>query len=220
MDMRLVDDSAFKQRFTNLWERCLLPGTPNNSEEIFAELVTCYTEPHRHYHDRTHLAHSFEQLDQAINECDDPDSVELAIWFHDAINDPGAKDNEQRSIEFFLEHADGVLRDDIVDRVADMILYTTHTVDPTYNDERLVCDIDLASFGCEWDIFLGFSDAVKAEFTGSEEDYSRREQLFLHSMLQRPKIFLTDFFNQRYEEQARENIQRLLTQLNQAGNAN
>jgi predicted metal-dependent HD superfamily phosphohydrolase len=34
-------------------------------------------------------------------------------------------------------------------------------------------------------------------------------------MLARPRIFLTDFFNARYERQARDNIARLLDLLDQ-----
>lgn len=54
------------------------------------------------------------------------------------------------------------------------------------------------------------STAVRAEYHGPDEEYYRGKTAFLRAMLKRPRIFLTDFFNERYEQQARENILRLL----------
>jgi predicted metal-dependent HD superfamily phosphohydrolase len=56
---------------------------------------------------------------------------------------------------------------------------------------------------------------VKAEFPGSAEEYYEKKRAFLEAMLRRPRIFLTDLFNARYEQQARENIGRLLDLIDQ-----
>jgi predicted metal-dependent HD superfamily phosphohydrolase len=206
----LVRDSLLEARFAKLWARCLLPGFVDNATSVLKGLSARYTEPHRHYHDSGHLAHCLEQLDLAKGSLGAPDEVEMAIWFHDVINEPGQKDNEARSAKYFRDAADGKMPADFIDRVVDLILVTTHRDAPLDADQRFICDIDLASFGCPWECFMRDTNAVKAEFTGSIEDYYRGKKAFLEQMLRRPRIFLTDFFNSRYEQQSRENIRRLL----------
>ena len=139
----------------------------------------------------------------------------MAIWFHDVINEPGQPDNEARSADYFGKVADGKMAADFIERVVDLILVTTHRDAPLDADQRFICDIDLASFGCPWECFMRDTSAVKAEFTGPMEDYYRGKKAFLEHMLQRPRIFLTDFFNSRYEQQSRDNIRQLLTLLEQ-----
>jgi len=169
-----------------------------------------YAEPHRYYHDKRHLAHCFEQLELARGQIGQPDAVELALWFHDVINDPGHADNETRSAAFFRDWVNGFMDDSLVAAVIDLILATTHGDTPEDRDQQFICDIDLASFGCHWKCYKRDSDNLKAEFPGSEQEYYARKRAFLSLMLSKPRIFQTDFFHARYEHQARDNIQRLL----------
>jgi predicted metal-dependent HD superfamily phosphohydrolase len=204
-------DALLRQRFVALWQRCLKPGAGSDPAAVWQEVARRYAEPHRHYHDKGHLAHCLEQLDLAAGEIRQPDQVEMAIWFHDIINEPGVKDNEQQSAELFRQLAAGVMDSGFISAVPDLILVTTHSRTPDDPDQRFICDIDLASFGCPWECFEKDSVAVKAEFQGPDEDYYRGKKAFLEALLAHPKIFVTDFFNRRYERQARDNIGRLLS---------
>jgi predicted metal-dependent HD superfamily phosphohydrolase len=94
--------------------------------------------------------------------------------------------------------------------VADLILFTTHRTTPADIDHRFICDIDLSSFGSPWDLFMANSVAIEAEFPGPRDEYVRREIRFLETLLRRPRIFLSDFFHDRCEERARDNIRRFL----------
>lgn len=210
-----VRDILLRERFVALWQRCLKPGADSDPGAVWREVAQRYTEPHRHYHDKGHLAHCLEQLDLAAGEIDEPNLVEMAIWFHDVINLPGVTDNEQQSAALFRQMADGLMGTGAIDRVVELILVTTHQQRPDIPDHQFICDIDLASFGCPWECFINDTDAVKAEFQGPDEDYYRGKKAFLKSLLERPRIFLSDFFNQRYENQARDNIHRLLSLIDQ-----
>jgi len=52
--------------------------------------------------------------------------------------------------------------------------------------------------------------AIEAEFPGPREEYVRREVAFLEALLRRPRIFMSDFFHDRCEAKARDNIRRFL----------
>lgn len=207
---KLIRDTLLGERFVRLWQHCLLPAAPDDARFVWSKLQRHYSEPHRVYHDRQHLAHCLEQLELANGLIAHPEQVEMAIWFHDIINDPGDRHNEQRSADYFRTLAAGRFDAEFVDAVVELILVTTHREAPLDPDQQFICDIDLASFGCPWECFIHDSNRVKAEFTGTEEEYYRGKKAFLQAMLGRERIFLTDFFNQHYEQQARENIGSLL----------
>ena len=206
----LVTYRLLEDRFLQLWNRCLPSGVDSNAAEVWPRVADRYSESHRHYHGLNHLAHCLEQFDMAKGLMDAPDAVEMAIVFHDVINDPGNKHNEKESAEYFQELGEGQFDLQFIQQVVDMILVTTHRAPPSERDQQFICDIDLASFGCPWECYLRDSLDIEAEFHGTREEFERGKVAFLQSLLKRPRIFLTDFFNQRYEEQSRENITRML----------
>ena len=62
-----------------------------------ANLLGRWAEPHRAYHDLAHLDEVLTRVGLLAGEADDADAVRLAAWFHDAVYDPTAADNEERS---------------------------------------------------------------------------------------------------------------------------
>lgn len=211
----LLRDQTLKHRFVELWRRCLVDGAVDDAETIWARLERRYREPHRRYHDPDHLAHCLAEFDVAKAHIDRPDEVEMAIWFHDVINEPGSRENEQLSADYFREKSRDIMNPEFIETVVDLILATIHDSPPTDPDRQFICDIDLSSFGCPWECFLRDSAAVKAEFPGTDAEYYRGKTAFLENMLARPRIFNSDFFHERYEQQARENVQLLLQMIDQ-----
>lgn len=203
-------DEQLRDRFTRLWCRCALPSASCDPSAAWSSLDGRYAESHRHYHDTRHLAHCLCEFDLAVEQIVRRDQVEMAIWFHDIINEPGRPDNEALSAELFRDLAGGSMADAFIAEVVDLILVTTHRQDPIDPDHRILCDIDLASLGCTWECYLRDTGHLRAEFRGSDQDYCRIKRVFLESMLRRPRIFVTDFFYARYEHLARENLHRLL----------
>ena len=96
-------DLLEEQRFTQVWQRA--GGNSPNAAQVFAELCSRYSAPGRHYHTPRHICQCLSQLDGARDEIAHADFVEIALWFHDVIYDPKAKDNEDRSARLFLSLA-------------------------------------------------------------------------------------------------------------------
>jgi len=214
-DHALAQDAGLRQRFVELWRRTAMQGASTDPEAIWHELVKHYAAPDRHYHTKQHLAFCLQQLDLAGKRIPHPARVEMAIWFHDVIYRSGQRDNEQRSAEWFGQRASGIIPDDFIDPVLRLIEATTHLDKVDGLDQQFICDIDLASFGCPWEQFVRNSEAVRAEYALPDEEFYRGEHRFLSTLLQRPRIFLTDFFHQLYEQQARSNITRFLDLIEQ-----
>ncbi|RQR71138.1 MULTISPECIES: hypothetical protein [unclassified Burkholderia] len=193
--------NRMQARFVALWS--CSGGT--HAEEVYRRLAQCYAEPARHYHTLVHVRRCLRHLDLARDAIPAPDAVELALWFHDVIFVPGAKDNEQRSADWFRHQAGGRIR--ACDPVCAMILATTHAGIAAQPDTRFTCDIDLAALGASRSRFREDGRRLRAERPDLDDRaYDFHERTILRGLLVRPRIYLTEFFYARCERQARRNL--------------
>lgn len=212
-----ADDMEGKTRFELLWNRAV-SGAGVSAPTVFSRLARLYGESHRHYHTLDHIRRCLEELDRAIEVADNPDAVEMALWFHDAIYVSGAKDNEWRSAELFWNWSEGCADLAFRERVRDLIMATTHRGIPNLPDACLIVDIDLCSFGQAWDEFEQDGRQIRAEYVDiSDEDYFSGLLQFLLSLFNRSSFFFTHNFQQRYERVARANTWRLIESLQSCG---
>lgn len=207
-------------RFEALWRRHAEPGSETRPGPVCQELKDAYGEPGRRYHTAAHIVHCLAQFDAAAPLMRDADAVEMALWFHDAIYDPRAGDNEARSAELFRQRAAGSLEDAFVRRVVELIIVTTHQDPPDDPDAGFMVDVDLSSFGLPWEQFRRDSDAVREEYAHVDDARFYSTQLrFLRSLLDRSPMYCTPYFRERFEHQARENITRHMEELRSDGHA-
>jgi len=208
-----------KQRFEKLWLRCARDGAAAKPQQCFAQVQQHYNEPHRRYHTPAHITHCLTQFDAARTRMQLPDTVELAIWYHDVIYDVGAADNELQSAQLLRRHAQGVIPQELVQCVHDLIMVTVHgRQQPATPDQGYMVDIDLSSFGLPWARFLRDSVAVREEFPHmSDAQFYPRQREFLSSLLARESFCITAFFRKRHETRARANITRYLADLEARG---
>lgn len=198
------------ERFAALWaRRASTPPSPDGAT-VFADLKRRLEAPTRHFHNLDHIRDCVEYVDEVASELREPDAVEMGLWFHDAVHDPGAADNERRSAELFVALSPGASTG-FRHRVARNILATRHAAFVQYDDRAYVVDIDLAGLGAPWDDFMQKGDLLRRELAGqSDGTYYRAQVGFLNGLIRRPTIYSTGYFRGRFEAAARGNLQRLL----------
>ncbi|WP_345386387.1 hypothetical protein [Nonomuraea salmonea] len=74
-------------------------GESRASRAVHAELLARWSEPHRRYHTRDHLAAVLAAIDLLPGEAGDEAAVRLAAWFHDAVYDGRPGWDEERSAQ-------------------------------------------------------------------------------------------------------------------------
>jgi len=184
------------------------------------ELSALYNAGDRHYHNLAHIEAMLALAGDYRASLHDPEAVEAAIWFHDAIYDSKAKDNEAKSAA--LAETKLAERTDAgrLGRISAMILTTaTHQL-PQFDDATairdasLFLDMDLSILGAAPDAFDVYERAVRREYGWVEEPMWRAGRgAVLKDFLARPRIFLTEEFRRRFEPQARLNMARSLAAL-------
>lgn len=194
-------------RFRLLWQRCLLDSAIDESATIHQQLIASYSEPQRFYHRLTHIEHCLALIEKISSELQSPEALELAIWYHDVIYQPGAKDNEQLSADLFMTTSDGVFDDNLRDTVYQHIMATVHDgSEVNHADTIYMLDIDLSSFGRPWAEFIQDSDNLRLEMKHWPDDaFYRRQTRFQDKLFGQPRFFKSDYFYDNYEAQARQN---------------
>jgi predicted metal-dependent HD superfamily phosphohydrolase len=175
----------------------------------FVELQERYREPQRAYHTWQHLEECFEHFESVPPFAEQPAEVELALWYHDAVYDPRRHDNEERSCDLAvaaMELAGG--SPELSERISSLILATRHAETPTSRDAQLVVDVDLAILAAEPERFDEYERQVRQEYAWVPwPDYVAGRSMILTRFLERPRIFATDWFHERFEDRARTNLQ-------------
>ena len=195
-------------RFHLLWQRNLVDNAVDDSATIHQHLISRYQESHRHYHTLGHIQHCLDLFEQCKALASEPDALEIAIWFHDVILVSGRRDNESLSAKLYLELSDGAHRESLRQLVCRLIMATLHNADHLDDaDSIYMVDIDLSSFGLPWEEFLRDSLNLRSESPHlCDDDYYLNQTGFQRGLLARPRFFLSDFFFNRFENQARENL--------------
>lgn len=194
---------------------CKRTGTNGRELLVFDFLIFQYTREGRHYHSIEHIVECLEDYEGARYIPENPDAVEFAIWFHDAVYDTLRHDNEERSARLAKNclRAMGV-SGDFPERVAKLIMATTHDHIPADIDSKILVDVDLARLGKSELEFERHSQNIRKEYGWvKEEIFRERRKSILQGFLDRPTIYLTEYFRDKFEKQAGKNLVEAIAKL-------
>ena len=193
------------------WES-LLPG----ARHVGDELLDRWSEPHRSYHGTEHLTHALDSLAVLDPGRRAPRSVPLALWFHDAVHDGAAGDDEARSAALAedllapLTSSTGspVVSAPEVAEVCRLVLLTAHH-GPAPDDQAgaLVSDADLAVLGSAPDRYQRYTEQVRREYAHVPDEVFRPARAtVLEQILAGGPVFRTVVGATRWEVPARRNV--------------
>ena len=196
-----------RARWLGLWRRLGAIHPP-----AIEPLLERLGETQRHYHTLTHIRHCLTTYDRGPLR---DDAVELALWMHDAIYDPQAKDNEARSAAWCRDlcAASGVANV-VAARANACILATCHRHQTFSPAEALTVSVDLAILGESSELFAAYDRNVRREYAWVDmPSYRRGRAAVLQAFVRRPAIYPLPWFEQRYGNRARLNLRRTLRRL-------
>jgi predicted metal-dependent HD superfamily phosphohydrolase len=176
---------------------------------VFGDLILRHSEPQRRYHGQGHLCALFYLMALHAPHIAPGASPRLAIWWHDAIYDPQARDNEERSADLAGTHlAELGAPAALIQTTANLILMTrNHWSGPSAGDGDYFLDADIAILGAPPQVYDRYASDVRQEYAWAPDPVWRTgRSAFLQSALARPRFFRTDAFETAYGQQARINM--------------
>ena len=190
-------------------------GVAHADEALCIELQRRYGEPQRHYHTLQHLGECLAWFEREKEAAERPGEVALALWFHDAVYDVHAHDNEARSADW----ARGAILSagvpaDAAERVHALVMATRHDAEPEGRDAELLIDIDLSILGADPARFDEYERQVNAEYAFVPGEVRRpRRRAILQRFLAREAIYATPRMHALLEARARANLARSIAAL-------
>lgn len=208
-------------RFAALWQRF---GVSHPDVAAAGErLLALYGSPARAYHNLVHLDDVLAKLDWAqsalmqsgeISGLDGAekrrlfDTIELALFYHDAVYDAKAADNEAQSREMMKRDAEDFgLAADITADAARLIDLTAQHGTAARLDEKIMADCDLAILGADETVFKKYDADIRAEYAHVPAPlYAAGRAKVLRRFLDTPQLFKTAAFAAQYDAPARRNL--------------
>ena len=190
-----------------------------------ALLEAAYATPQRAYHNFGHVQEVLRHYaDVAAGPgWAQPVEIYLAVLYHDAIYEAGRKDNEARSAELGMAQVAQWMPQEGVDvlRVAELINLTARhgqfspsdfSDDGFSLDAMHFLDCDMAILGAGAEKFDAYDRGIAEEYRGHVPGFLFRinRKRFLKGLLARERNFLSDWFHQRYDAAARDNLKRAI----------
>lgn len=188
-----------------------LGASPAAARAALRGLRARYAEPHRRYHVLGHVGEVLAALRWGPPAAD-PVVVRVAAWFHDAVYDPRAVDNEAASAAL----AGRTLRAwgagaAAAERVGALVLATDHRTPPPRGDTdaALLVDADLAVLAADADRYDAYVAGVRSEYAHVDDaGWRRGRAAVLDALLARRPLYRTAVPGPGAEARARANLTR------------
>lgn len=201
-----LNDCIFSTKFRELAPK------KDHVEQLLFGLQQHYSETHRTYHNGEHIEDGLKRYFTLFDTIEP--QVFYAWAYHDAVYDPLAKDNEERSAH--------ILYDDVTklgltplqrEWAVDMVLGTKLNS----AQSTVINDMDLSVFGGDVGDYVRYVKAIRAEYPCISDKIFNAGRLHVLQILQQRKPFFHshEFYN-AYEIQAGLNMASEIRALSEA----
>jgi predicted metal-dependent HD superfamily phosphohydrolase len=175
-----------------------------------------YDAAPRPYHSWRHVRAVLGALNRSLGQDLPPALLHAALW-HDAIYDPKAADNEEKSAEVCEAHLREIgASEEIVSRAVALILSTKkHLPLDDQSDSLALLDADLWILGASERVYNRYAKLIRQEYAHVPEDaYRKGRTAVLGKFLKREKIYFGSGPDVAVREaRARENLTREIDEL-------
>lgn len=212
--------SAPAKAVARAWAR-LCPQDDAVTTAVLADLLARWSEPHRRYHNLTHLAEVLGVLRHLPRG--DTAAVRLAAFFHDAVYQPDVAGtaNEEASAVLLERLAPrcGFAPATVAEAARLVLLTAGHAPEADDVSGSTLSDADLAILAAPPMRYLDYASAVRAEYAHVDSiTFASGRAAVLCDLVSRQPLFATEYGRREFERAARSNIAKELSMLTSAEN--
>lgn len=193
-----------------------------NAPALGNELLDCWSQEQRQYHDRAHLLAVLKALDTLSDTAEhgaDLLALRLAAWFHDAVYRGTPIDEEESAALAATRLGELGIDPQVVDEVVRLVLLTrTHKPTPGDTSGALLCDADLEVLARPAAAYKRYTEAVRREYAHvPDTDFARGRTLILRGLLEGGSLYSSERARSLWEGAARANLEAELNDLASLG---
>lgn len=187
----------------------------NFAEELWREIKINYSNKNRHYHNLKHLVDLLSELENVKDKIHNWEVILFTLFYHDIIYKSTKKDNEEKSAELALKRMLEIgVSENLAKKSYEQIIATKSHKENIDSDTNFFTDADLSILGRENDVYKSYCSNIRREYSIYPDFlYNRGRKKVINHFLAMNRIFKTDEFYNKYEEQARLNLKQELKSL-------
>ncbi|KAL2747359.1 uncharacterized protein V1477_004051 [Vespula maculifrons] len=205
--------------FENSWKEATKALDNDTCNIWFDKLKQAYSGEKRIYHNLDMLCEKLNHYHEIKNNLKNPQAFLLALIFQNYEYDPKVINDEIKNLEHFIVFAEEAgltvnseLREETCALLEIMAIHSTeaHKIGGAFGceDAHYFLDLDMAVLGSLPENYAEYARKIRGEYAFlSEPMYTALRLKVLQNFVQIPNIFATKEFREKFEEQARENIQ-------------
>ncbi len=181
-------------------------------QELWKDINQNYSKKNRYYHTLNHLENLLNQLLQIKSEIKDWNCILFTLFYHDIIYKSTKSDNEEKSANFAEEKMLQLsIPITLIENCKNQILATKSHLLNKDSDTNYFTDADLSILGQDWNSYQSYYKNVRKEYSIYPNLlYNSGRKKVLKHFLEMEKIYKTDYFSQKFEINARLNLQKEL----------
>lgn len=179
------------------------------TNELWTEIEKNYSSKKRHYHTLYHLDSLLAQLTDVKREIQNWNNILFTLYYHDIVYNSLKLDNEEKSAELAEKRMKQIsVSNDKIELCKNQILATKSHIRSTDSDTNYFTDADLSVLGHNWETYSLYYKNVREEYSIYPDFVYNpgRKKVLIH-FLSMERIFKTDFFHNKFEIQAKQNLQ-------------
>ena len=181
---------------------------------MWSEVEKNYSRPDRHYHNLTHLNSMLTELNLYKDKFNNWDTIIFAIVYHDLVYNTLKSNNEERSAEMAIKRLTKIAFPEKEITFCAQLIHATKKHEPGDQETNLFTDADLSILGADPETYKAYSKQIRLEYSIYPDlIYNPGRKKVLTHFLKMHKIYKTNDFSDRYEQNAKTNIQTELNSL-------
>jgi predicted metal-dependent HD superfamily phosphohydrolase len=184
-------------------------------ETCWNEIEQNYSHRKRHYHTLGHLENLYQVLNEVRSSISDWNTLLFTLFYHDAVYNALNGDNEEKSADLAIRRMEELnVPLEMIERCNKQILATKKHQFDQDPDTNYFTDADLSILGAHWSAYSEYAANVRKEYSMYPDLLYKpgRRKVLLH-FLNMKRIFKTVHFSEKFESQARLNLQQELKTL-------
>uniref|UniRef100_A0AC34R6M5 Uncharacterized protein n=1 Tax=Panagrolaimus sp. JU765 TaxID=591449 RepID=A0AC34R6M5_9BILA len=190
----------------------------NTKEKWWKIIFDSYST--RPFYNLKHLIQMFLLYDQYKDQLKDRYAMAFAVFFKHIDYDPRVSDSAEKSAQKLHEFCQETTLDQ-ENYIADLIIQSGSNCTEAHlgenyggDDLHFLIDFDFAFLGENEELYKKHSEAIRKEHSHlTDSEYKETRLKLLRLFLQIPNIYATKEFREKYEKQARTNINNEITTL-------